>query len=157
MHIHRTGPTRQIVSAVAASAGLATNAIDAGTLVARSSDVAVPVTVFPWTTDLATTRANFAAAFLGVAISRNRAGKGEPEDLQCIALQDGEFECDVSSATYKIGDYLTPVKAAGNALTNVLEKHATAVKAQSVFVVVEDSIGNVTKVKAVPVNTPIKR
>lgn len=155
-HIHRTGPVRQASKAVAVTDGLATNAIEVGTLVAASSSAVVPIESFPWSTDIATTRTNFVAAFLGASVSRSRAGKGDPEDLTCLYAQDGDFECEVASATYQIGDYLTPVKAAGDALTNVLTK-TSATKANAVAVVTQDLLVAGTKVMATLVNTTIKR
>ena len=152
-HTHRTGVVDLLVASVKLTGGVPTNTINVGDLVAMEANKAVPATAFTWTTDLATTRTNFAAAFLGVSSDRSRAGTTDTRDLEIGVDTDGNIEFDCASASYVIGDYLAPQKAVGNALVQTVEKVAT--KAQAIAVVVKDVTG--TKVLARPINTFQKR
>lgn len=152
-HTHRTGVVDLLVASVKLTGGVPTNTINVGDLVAMEANKAVPATAFTWTTDLATTRTNFAAAFLGVSSDRSRAGTTDTRDLEIGVDTDGNIEFDCASASYVIGDYLAPQKAVGNALVQTVEK--VAAKAQAIAVVVKDVTG--TKVLARPINTFQKR
>lgn len=152
-HTHRTGVVDLLVASVKLTGGVPTNTINVGDLVAMEANKAVPATAFTWTTDLATTRTNFAVAFLGVSSDRSRAGTTDTRDLEIGVDTDGNIEFDCASASYVIGDYLAPQKAVGNALVQTVEK--VAAKAQAIAVVVKDVTG--TKVLARPINTFQKR
>jgi hypothetical protein len=127
--------------------GLAEQDFAPGDLVAVVSNEAVKVTDFTWDTDIATTRAAFAAAFLGVCTSRVRKGFDDINNDKILqANTKGEYVVDVASGNYNIGDLLAPKKAAGNALTATLEVTATA--AHGIFKVIEKVVGG-TRVRAI--------
>jgi hypothetical protein len=89
--------------------------IEAGDLVWLDGDDAKPASAFPWTTDLATTQGNFAAAFLGVAHQSSAAG--ETADISVDLSPFSVYEFDVDSATYEVGSLLGPDNVS-NALAN---------------------------------------
>jgi hypothetical protein len=154
-HIHRTGPVDPATILVKVTSSVPTNAIEVGDLLAIESGFAVPSTAFTWSTDLATTRTNFAAAFLGLSDSRSRQGVTDTRDLEVMFEMDGNIEFDCASAAYVVGDYLAPAKAAGNALVKTVEKVAT--KATAIAIVVKSTVGSQTRVLARLINTPPKR
>jgi hypothetical protein len=149
------GNTDLVFAPVKLTSSVPTNTINLGDLVALESNKAVPVTVFTWTTDLATTQTNFATAFLGMSTGRSRAATTDPRDLEVPVQMDGTIEMDCSSGTYTIGQYVGPIKAAGNALLNTVAGVAT--KALAVGVVVRDSGASATRVMVRLLNTPVKR
>lgn len=119
---HRYGP--QFLVHVAVDSG---TEISAGDLLFLDTDDAKPAGSFTWTTDLATTQANFANQFLGVAMADHPAGSGAvvrfPVDISPLAV----YEMDCTSQTHEVGDTLGPKKAAGNALlAGTLEKAVAA-------------------------------
>ena len=89
--------------------------IDAGDLVWLDTDDAKPAADFTWTTDLATTQGNFAAAFLGVAHQSSAAG--ETSDISVDLSPFSVYEFDVGSDTYELGGLLGPSHGT-NVLTN---------------------------------------
>lgn len=155
MNIHRTGPVEPITLPVKLTGAVPTNTIAAGDLLGMESNKAVPVTSFTWDTDLATTQTAFAAAFAGLAVGNSAAASTDLRQVNVPAVQDGDVEFDCASADYKIGEYIGPAKAAGNALTNTMTKVAS--KTLAVAVVVKDSGASATRVTARLVNTTIKR
>ena len=74
--------------------------IRAGDLVFLDTDDVKPASDFPWTTDLATTQAAFAAAFLGVAHTSSAAG--ETEDISVDFVPHSVYLLDVASGTYEV-------------------------------------------------------
>ena len=90
------------------------------------TDDAKPCADTAWDTDEATTRGNFTAKYLGVAMSASKAG--ETKDV--VVAPKGVFEFDLKAApgaNLEIGTLMGPAKAAGNALLNqVLHNAATA-------------------------------
>src|ERR1043165_9594875 len=157
-HIHRTGPVLPKAYPVKKTAGVEVNDIQIGTLCALESNSGamqvVPVTAFTWTTDLATTRANFVAQFLG--ISSGHSDKDSPLDTRdetILMTQDGECEFDCASATYQPGSYLAPKKDTGNALTNTLE----AVVDKNLAVAVVSELVTGTRVRGYLLKTLPKR
>jgi hypothetical protein len=89
--------------------------IEAGDLVWLDTDDAKPASAFTWTTDLATTQGNFAAAFLGVA--HQSSADGETDDISVDLSPFSVYEFDVASDTYEVGDLLGP-SSASNLLTD---------------------------------------
>jgi hypothetical protein len=78
--------------------------IDAGDLVYLDGDDVKPASAFPFTTDLATTRGNFAAVFLGVAHQPSAAGQTDPLSIDLSPLSVYEFNVD--PGTFELGDKL---------------------------------------------------
>ena len=157
-HIHRTGPVMPKQYPVALDGSdLKVNDIEVGDLVAFESGELVPATAFTWNTDIATTRLDFAAAFAGIASGASDADKpDDTRDHKVLVTQDGECEFDVASATYLPGDLLTVTKAAGNALTNGMEK--TVIPNAAIARVSESSDGvAVTRIRGYLLKTAPKR
>jgi hypothetical protein len=158
MAIHRTGPVEPITVAVALTGQVPTNTIRAGDLLALQSNAAVPASVFTWTTDLATTQTNFAAAFLGISAGDSFAASTDPRQTEMLITQDGDVEFDLTvaaAAAFNVGSFVGPSKAAGNNLLHTVESVAT--KARAVAVVVKLAPIGSTKVVARLLNTTIKR
>ncbi len=76
----------------------------AGDLVFLDSDDVKPASDFPFTTDLATTRGNFAAVFLGVCHQASAAGATADVSIDLSPLSVYEF--DVATDTFEVGDKL---------------------------------------------------
>ena len=83
--------------------------LNAGDLVYLDADDVKPASEFPFTTDLATTRGNFAAVFLGVC--HQASAVGEVADVSVDLSPLAVYEFDVETATYEVGDKLA---CAGN-------------------------------------------
>lgn len=87
----------------------AATVVEVGDLVFLDTDDAKPASAFTWTTDLATTQANFADKFLGVSHSQKKAT--DPAGTITVDIgPDATYEFAVASATYEIGDDLGPSK-----------------------------------------------
>lgn len=155
-NVHRTGPVDLVTMAVPVTGILPTNTIDQGAPCALVSGKPVPAPAFTWTTDLATTQTNFAAAFAGISESRSRAATTDTRDLQVAINLDGTYEFDVATGTdFAVGEYIGPAKAAGNALLNSVAKVGS--KALAIAVVVEDTAAGALRVRARLVNTMFMR
>lgn len=173
-HQHRIGPVDRVavtVDSTAASNGVngADFGIAIGDLVAKdaTNGYVGPVN-FTWDTDLATTRADFVAAFVGVSLDRVRSGKPsefyeDPAELTPTIAQDGTFDAylgDGFTGTITLGMLLGPKKHATNdTLINDVED-VTTNEAQAVFVALEDKViatGDTPVVRARLVNTTPKR
>lgn len=100
--------------------------IDKGDMVALVADKAVRISSISWDTDLATTQAAAAAAFLGIA--EESTASGQTADISVDISTESVYEMDCVSATYQIGDPVGPAKATGNAIVDqqVVEVAATA-------------------------------
>ncbi len=98
--------------------------IEAGDLVWLDTDDIKPASAFAWTTNLATTQANFAAKFLGVAHQPSAAGETDPisVDVSPFAI----YEFDVASATYEVGGLLGPDEGSSTLMHQQLETVAAA-------------------------------
>jgi hypothetical protein len=156
--IHRTGPTEQVTLAVTLSTGKPAATILPGDAIAVVSGKAIATTSFTWSTDLATTQTNFAAALGGIASGRSRAGVDDPRDLEVAVLQDGNFEFPLTVAAasaFLFGTYIGLSKDTGNNLKNTYESVPT--KARAVAVVVKEAPVGSTTVIARLINTAIKR
>jgi hypothetical protein len=154
-HIHRKGNVRPLHRVrVALNGAVPAADIFPGDLVAQASNFAVPAASFTWTTDEATTRTNFVAAFLGVSNDRSRLGVTDSRDLLIEVHTDGYFEFDCASATYEIGTKLGPDKAAGNNLKNTVK--AVTAEAEAIAVVTEHQVST-GRVTGKLVNTVLDR
>lgn len=152
--IHRTGPVDIQHFDVKLTSTVPTNDINSGDFVASVSDKVVPAAAFAWTTDLATTQTAFAVAFLGASESRSRAASTDSRDLRVAVNMDGTYEADCASATFTVGQFVGPAKAAGNALLSSTVI-GVATRALAIGVVVEAGTA-LTKVKFRLINTLIK-
>ncbi|QDT36109.1 capsid cement protein [Stratiformator vulcanicus] len=101
--------------------------IDPGDLLFLDSGVAKPAADFAWDTDLATTRAAFAAAFLGVAHSRSIAGETDPVSVDISPLS--VYELETAAAAFELGDTLAPDEATETLTSTTLEKATDATHA----------------------------
>ncbi len=88
--------------------------IEIGDLIWLDTDDTKPASNFSWTTDAATTQANFKEKFLGVAMQASRDGDTNPIRF----IYDGVFEMDASSASYELGSMVAPAKSSGEKLLN---------------------------------------
>lgn len=130
-HKHRILDTDPIVVPITPDAdGKAQSDIPKGYLVALDdgTEGLLKVTDWAWDTDLATTRAAFVAAFVGVSEDRVRAGypatfSDDPNiELNPSVMTKGEFDVEVADATYAIGDLLGPDDSGASSLLNTCEK-----------------------------------
>jgi hypothetical protein len=156
--IHRTGPTEPVTLAVTLNSTVPAATILPGDATAVVSGKALAATSFTWTTDLATTQTNFAAALGGIASGRSRAASTDPRDLEVQLLQDGNFEVPLTVAAasaYLFGTYVGLSKDTGNNLKQTYE--AVATKARAVGVVVKEAPIGSTTVLVRLINTAIKR
>lgn len=80
--------------------------LEPGDLVYLDTDDVKPAADFTFTTDLATTRGNFAAVFLGVC--HQASADGETNDVSVDLSPLSVYEYDVDSATFEVGDLLAP-------------------------------------------------
>lgn len=78
--------------------------LEAGDVVYLDTDDVKPASAFAYTTDLATTRGNFAAVFLGICHQASAHGETAPVSIDLSPLSVYEF--DVDAATFEVGDKL---------------------------------------------------
>ena len=123
-----------------------TSAIALGDLVAQVSGEAISATDFTWTTDLATTQANFTTAFLGLSGQTKLADVakiyGNSVANQIRIDCSGIYEGDYTGSALVIGDYVGPSSAASVLLPQSLVKVAT--ESLAIGRVVESLAGNGT-------------
>lgn len=104
-----------------------------------------------WNTDEATTRSDFVANFVGISEQLKVANvariPGNSQDNILVVCNEGEFDVVVESATFIIGDYLGPSKAAGNALIDTSFKKVTPI-AGACFEVIKTYASATTLVRA---------
>lgn len=98
--------------------------IEAGDMVFLDSDDVKPASDFTWTTDLATTQALFAAAFLGIA--HQQSADGDTDDISVDLSPHAVYEFDVNAATYEVGDALGPDENSSALMDQQLEAVASA-------------------------------
>ena len=160
-HSHKGGDVRLSQVAVDLTSSIPTAPINVGDLlfcnVVSSKSYALPITSFTWDTDLATTQAALALLFLGIANGRSRIGVSltdHPEDANVAVDMDGEIEMDCTSAQYKIGQYVGPAKATGNALLQKVVGVAT--RDLAIGRVVRNTAASAVRVRVQLINTPIK-
>lgn len=156
MNIHRVGPVDPINVLTPVTSGFTTSAIPMGAPVAIAAAKAVPASLFTWTTDEATTRTNFVAAFVGMAESRTRISSSDVRDFSVEVNMDGSYEFDVPTGTaLVIGDFLGCAKAAGNALVDTVKK--VTARTEAIAICVEPMLSTGTRVRARLINTLIRR
>jgi hypothetical protein len=134
----RSGPVQLIKASVDVD-----SVIEPGDLLYLDSGDARPASEFGWDTNLATTQAAFADAFLGIAHERSAAGD---TDLISVDISpQAVYEFDVDASTYGLGDLLGPDEASSSLMTQQLESVATA--ARAIARVVELSSVSVSKAR----------
>lgn len=72
-----------------------------------------------WDTNIGTTQTNFHPKFAGIVTQKKRSTDTKPYGNSAAVARvatSGVFEADCASATFKVGDYIGPAKASGNAL-----------------------------------------
>lgn len=107
-------------------------AVDSATVIAKgdmvwydgSNDEVVPASDFLWTSNIATTQGNFAAAFMGIAAEASAAGETDPISIDMSP--DSVYEIDVPSATYHHDTPLGPDEGSSSLLSQKLETAAAA-------------------------------
>lgn len=154
--LHKTGPVDIQSFDVLLASSVPANLIDVGFPVARdTSGFIYPAAAETWNTDLATTAAAFVVKFVGIASGRSRLASTDSRDTQIPVDMDGTFIVDVTSATFVVGDFVGPAKAAGNALLNTFVK--TTVKTTACFIVVDNYPVATTQVLARLINSLPKK
>jgi hypothetical protein len=156
MNIHRVGAVDLINVPTPVTSGATTTAIAQGAPVASVAGKAVPASLFTFTTDEATTRTNFVAAFLGMSESRSRSASTDVRDQSIEVNMDGSYELDMKTGTaIVLGDYIGCDKAAGNALLDTFKK--VTVRTEACFIAVEAMASTGTRVRARLINTLIRK
>ena len=97
--------------------------LEAGDMVFLDSNDVKPASDFTWTTNLATTQAAFAAAFLG--ITHQQSADGQTDDVSVDLSANAVYEFDAASATYEVGDDLGPDELSGALMNQKLEAVAS--------------------------------
>lgn len=118
--------------------------IEPGDLLWHDDGVVKPAADLPWTTDAATTRAAFAAAFAGVA--HTPSAEGEADDVSVDVSPLAVYEADAIAAAFKVGDFLAPATAAGALSSRTLERVANP--AHAIARAAENSLGASSTVRA---------
>lgn len=116
--------------------------IEAGDLVWLDGSEAKPASDFEWDTNLATTQAAFAAAFLGVAQEPSPDGESTP--ISVDVSPSSVYEFAAASAAYDLGAPLGP-DSASTALVN--QQLEAAVAASAIARTAEASDGTVTQLR----------
>lgn len=98
--------------------------LEAGDLVFLDTDDVKPAQSFAWTTDLATTQAAFAAAFLGVC--HQPSADGQTDDVSVDLSPLAVYEFDANPATYEVGTILGPDEQSNTLMNQQLETVASA-------------------------------
>lgn len=91
--------------------------IEIGDMLFLDTDDVKPASSLTWNTSEAVTQADFANVFVGIAVEKSASGQTDPISVDISALSVWEFT--VASATYQVGDELSPKKhASANSLLN---------------------------------------
>lgn len=132
---YRYGETAPVLAPV-----LTAQAVAIGDMCALSSGNVIRAEDVTWDTNLATTQAAFAAAFLGISgqlkIANEDTVVGNSVANQIRIDTHGVYDVPIASATtLLVGDFLAPAKDTGN---NLLSQSCakTTVQSSAIFVVV---------------------
>lgn len=90
--------------------------INAGDLVWLDTDDVKAAADISWNTNLATTQADFANVFVGVALQDHENGGGAITDFPVDVSPDAVYNFTCTSETHEVGALLGPAKDSGNAL-----------------------------------------
>lgn len=96
--------------------------IEAGDLLWHDVGFVRPASEFMWTTDLATTRAAFAAVFAGIAHSPSAAG--ETKDVSVDISPLAVYEMTAAPTTFEVGEPLAPAETSSALSSRTLERVA---------------------------------
>lgn len=118
--------------------------IEPGDLLFVSGGLVAPAADFTWTTDLATTQAAFAAAFVGVAYSGSADGETEPVSVDVSPL--AVYESEANPAAFSVGDLLAPAETVSALASQMLDQVASA--AQAIARAMETTATNSPTVRA---------
>jgi len=118
--------------------------IEPGDLLFLSAGVVAPAADFTWTTDLATTQAAFAAAFVGVAYTGSADGETEPVSVDISPL--AVYESEANPAAFAIGDLLGPAETSSALASQTLDQVGAA--AQAIARAMETTASNSPIVRA---------
>lgn len=83
-----------------------------------------PASDFTWTSNLATTQGNFAAAFAGIAADSSAVGQSSPINVDISSTSVYEMDC--ATASYHLNDTLGPDEATSRLRNQTLENAAAA-------------------------------
>lgn len=114
---------------------LSATEIAAGDLLYWDNGMAKPAADYPWNTDLATTQANFAAAFLGVAYSNSALGESHPVSVDVSPFAFYEAETATTLSTFAA--FVAPSEEAPGVLSN---------RVLAATLAASQAIGRVTKI-----------
>ncbi len=117
--------------------------IEPGDLLYLDGTEARPAGEFPWDTDLATTQAQFADQFLGIAHERSAEGESEPISVDLSPMS--VYELEVDPAAYEVGQLLGPAEASGALQEQQLA--AVASPGRAIARAVEFSTGEVSRLR----------
>lgn len=120
----------------------AATVIEAGDLVWLDSGEAKPAADFEWTTNLATTQAAFAAAFLGVAQEPSPDGESSP--ISVDVSPSSVYEFVTATASYDLGAPLGPDEASSTLMNQQLE---AAVAASAIARAAEASTSSTSRLR----------
>src|SRR5690606_26969949 len=101
--------------------------IEPGDMVYLDETVVRPASEIFWNEDLATSRADFADVFLGIAHERSANGDSAPVSVDVSAMSIYEFR--VTSSTFTNGDILAPEEGDSDLLNQQLAHVASASQA----------------------------
>jgi hypothetical protein len=95
----------------------ASTAIEPGDMLWLNNDgYAEPASTFPWTTNLATTQANFHPKFLGISMDKRLASQTTPGLINVATRGRYRVPCSTDTNARNVGTLYGPGKASGNAL-----------------------------------------
>jgi hypothetical protein len=118
--------------------------IEAGDLLWQDLGYVRPASEFQWTTDIATTRAAFAAAFAGIA--HTPSAEGETTDVSVDISPLAVYEMTAVPASFEIGEALAPAETSSALSSRTLERVANP--AHAIARSVENSAGVSAVVRA---------
>lgn len=122
----------------------------------------VPAVDFTWTSNLATTQTNFAAAFLGNSVQYKPANQayvfGNGSDNLITVSTSGTFQADLdTTTTLAVGDFVGMAKDTGNNLLSQVVSKVDAV-AKAIGVVVQAEVDATTATfRLLPTVVPFAR
>ncbi len=134
----RSGPVHLLRMRVNSS-----SVVEPGDLMFLDGTDARPASEFPWDTDLATTQAQFADQFLGIAHERSEDGETEPVSIDVSPLS--VYELAVDEAAYEVGQLLGPDESSSTLMDQQLVAVGTASRA--IARAVEFSTGDVSRLR----------
>ena len=125
-----------------------TTVIEVGDMVWLDTDDVKPASDFTWNTDLATTQAAFAAAFVGVA--QEASASGDTDEVSVDVSPLAVYEMAAASSTYEIGDTVGPDQSGTGSTAALMDQQVeSAVAASSIARCVKRRTSAGTTVEAI--------